>query len=167
MCHRFYADSGDENDSHQWVAFSDKYGILYYHEFPNGVSEVRKDAMCGMPKIKVYRNTFSLNRSMQEEMLKLDTAIVPLFKDPHIVDITFPYTKDFKKELQIPETALYKGKPRSRIAYLCASKRMDWEPVAWTEFDGKNIVFTDIQKRTRHAGCYLRTRTTSFLDRSF
>ena len=137
---------GDENDSHQWVAFSDKYGILYYHEFPNGVSEVRKDAMCGMPKIKVYRNTFSLNRAMQEEMLKLDTAIVPLFKDPHIVDITFPYTKDFKKELHIPKDALYKGKPRSRIAYLCASKRMDWEPVAWTEFDGKNIVFTDIQK---------------------
>ena len=123
---------GDENDSHQWVAFTDKYGILYYHEFPNGVSEVRKDAMCGMPKIKVYRNTFSLNRSMQEEMLKLDTAIVPLFKDPHIVDITFPYTKDFKKELHIPKDALYKGKPRSRIAYLCASKRMDWEPVAWT-----------------------------------
>ena len=85
------------------------------------MSEVRKDAMCGMPKIKVYRNTFSLNRSMQEEMLKLDTAIVPLFKDPHIVDITFPYTKDFKKELHIPKDALYKGKPRSRIAYLCAS----------------------------------------------
>ena len=33
---------GDENDSHQWVAFTDKYGTLYYHEFPNGVSEVRK-----------------------------------------------------------------------------------------------------------------------------
>ena len=79
-------------------------------------------------------------------MQKLDTAIVPLFKDPHIIDITFPYTKDFKKELQIPKDALYKGKPRSRIAYLCASKRMDWEPVAWTDFDGKNIVFTDIQK---------------------
>lgn len=137
---------GDENDSHQWVAFGDKYGTLHYHEFPNGVSEVRKDAMCGAPKIKVYRNTFSLNRAMQEEMLRLDTATVPLFKNPHIVDITFPYTKNFKKELRIPEEALYKGKPRSRVAYLCASKRMDWEPVAWTEFDGKNIVFTDIQK---------------------
>lgn len=137
---------GDENDSHQWVAFTDKYGTLYYHEFPNGVSEVRKDAMCGMPKIKVYRNTFSLNRAMQKEMLKLDTAIVPLFEDPHIVDITFSYTKDFKKELQIPKSALYKGKPHSRIAYLCASKRMEWEPVAWTEFDGRSIVFTDIQK---------------------
>lgn len=137
---------GDENDSHQWVAFVDKYGTLYYHEFPNGVSEVRKDILCTAPKIKVYRNTFSLNRVMEKEMNKLDTVIVPLFKDPHIVDVTFPYTKDFKKKLKIPTAALYKGKPLSRIAYLCASKRMDWEPVAWTEFDGKNLVFTDIQK---------------------
>lgn len=137
---------GDENDSHQWVAFTDKYGTIYYHEFPNGVSEVRKDAFCEAPKIKVYRNTFSLNRIMESEMQKLDTIVVPLFEDPHIVDMTFPYTKNFKKKLEIPASALYKGKPRSRIAYLCASKRMDWEPVAWTEFDGRHLVFTDIQK---------------------
>lgn len=137
---------GDENDGHQWVGFADKYGTLFYNEFPNGLSEVRKDLICKIPKIKVYRNTFSLNRSMQEEIFKLDTAVVSFFKDPHIVDITFPYTKDFKKELKIPEMAIYKGKPRSRIAYLCASKRMEWEPIAWTEFDGKNLVFTDIQK---------------------
>lgn len=137
---------GDENDSHQWVAFADKYGTLYYHEFPNGVSEVRKSLICDLPKIKVYRNTFSLNRVMENEMLALDTTVVPLFKDPHIVDMTFLYTKNFKKELQIPASAIYKGKPRSRIAYLCASKRMEWEPVAWTEFDGKKLVFTDIQK---------------------
>lgn len=137
---------GDENDSHQWVAFTDKYGTLYYHEFPNGVSEVRKSSMCGMPKIKVYRNTFSLNRQMQEEMERLDTVFVPLFRAPHLVDVTFPYTKNFKKELEIPAAALYKGKPRSRIAYLCASKRMEWEPVAWTKFDGRHLVFNDIQK---------------------
>lgn len=137
---------GDENDSHQWVAFADKYGTLYYHEFPNGVSEVRKSLICDLPKIKVYRNTFSLNRVMENEMLALDTTVVPLFKDPHIVDMTFLYTKNFKKELQIPASAIYKGKPRSRIAYLCASKRMDWEPVAWTEFNNKNLVFSDIQK---------------------
>lgn len=137
---------GDENDSHQWVAFADKYGTLYYHEFPNGVSEVRKSLICNLPKIKVYRNTFSLNRTMEKEMLALDTTVVPLFKDPHIVDMTFLYTKNFKKELQIPASAIYKGKPRSRIAYLCASKRMDWEPVAWTEFNSKNLVFTDVQK---------------------
>lgn len=137
---------GDDNDSHQWVAFADKYGTLYYHEFPNGVSEVRKDILCEAPKIKVYRNTFSLNRVMEDEMQKLDSIVVPLFKDPHIVDVTFPYTKNFKKKLEIPASSLYKGKPRSRIAYLCASKRLEWEPVAWAEFDGHNLVFTDIQK---------------------
>lgn len=137
---------GDDNDSHQWVAFADKYGTLYYHEFPNGVSEVRKSIICETPKIKVYRNTFSLNRSMQEEMMKLDTTVVSLYKDPHMMDVTFPYTTDFKKKMQIPESILYNGNPRSRIAYLCASKRMDWEPVAWTEFNGKKLVFTDIQK---------------------
>ncbi|MDD3038299.1 transglutaminase domain-containing protein [Bacteroides sp.] len=137
---------GDENDSHQWISFIDKYGTLYYHEFPNGVSEVRKDGICEMPKIKVYRNTFSLNHSMQEELQKLDTVIVPLFKNPHLADVTSFYTKDFKKELKIPESAIYKGKPGSRIAYLCASRLMEWEPVAWTKFDGRNLVFTDIQK---------------------
>lgn len=137
---------GDENDSHQWVSFADKYGTLFYQEFPDYLREVRKDRMCGMPKIKVYRNTYSMNYEMQQEMQKLDSIIVPLFEGPHIVDVTFPYTKDFRKEVEIPASALYKGKPRSRIAYLCGSKRMDWEPVAWAEFNGRRLVFTDIQK---------------------
>ena len=38
------------------------------------------------------------------------------------------------------------GTPRSRIAYLCASRRMDWEPVAWADFSDESLVFTDIQK---------------------
>ena len=38
------------------------------------------------------------------------------------------------------------GTPRSRIAYLCASRRMNWEPVAWTDFSDEPLVFTDIQK---------------------
>lgn len=86
---------GDENDSHQWVSFADKYGTLFYQEFPDYLREVRKDRMCGMPKIKVYRNTYSLNHEMQQEIQKLDTVVVPLFQDPHIVDVTFSYTKDF------------------------------------------------------------------------
>lgn len=137
---------GDENDSHQWNSFADKYGTVYYQDFPDHLREARKDGICGMPKIKIYRNTYSMNNEMQQRTQKLDTVIAPLFKDPHIVDVTFSYTTNFKKELEIPASALYKGKPRSRIAYLCGSKRMDWEPVAWTEFDGDHLVFKDIQK---------------------
>lgn len=137
---------GDENDSHEWVSFADKYGTLYFQEFPAPLVEVRKDKICTAPKIKVYRRTFSLNQSLQETLLQLDTTVVPLFQHPHIIDVTFSYTQDFKRELEIPATFLYKGKPRSQIAYICASKRMDWEPVAWTKFDQKRLVFKEVQK---------------------
>ncbi len=136
---------GGGNDGHQWVSFTDKYGTLHYQEFPDKIKEVRKDKMCEASKIKVYRNTFSLNRTMQEEMLQLDTTVVPFFQDPHIIDVTADYAKTYKKKLEIPASMLYSGKPRSRIAYLCGSSRMDWEPVAWTEFDGKHLVFNDVQ----------------------
>ena len=137
---------GDENDGHQWVAFADKYGTPFFEEFPDELREVRKDKMCTMPKIKVYRTTFSLNKAQQNDMLQLDTALVPFFCNPHFIDVTFSYTKDFKKELKIPESAFYKGKSNAGIAYLCASKYMQWKPVAWTAFNKKRLVFTDIQK---------------------
>lgn len=137
---------GDENDSHQWISVADKYGTLFYEEFPDPLKEVRKDKMCSMPKIKVYRTTFSLNRATEIAMQQLDTAVVPFFRKPHFRDVTFAYTEAFKKELEIPSEALYPGTPRSRIAYLCASRRMGWEPVAWTEFDKQHLVFTDLQK---------------------
>lgn len=136
---------GGGNDGHQWVSFADKYGTLYFQEFPDKIKEVRKDKMCEASKIKVYRNTFSLNRAMQAEMQRLDTAVVPFFRDPHIVDVTADYAKTYKKKLEIPASMLYAGKPRSRIAYLCGSSRMDWEPVAWAEFDGKHLAFSDVQ----------------------
>lgn len=138
---------GDENDSHQWVSVADKYGTFYYEEFPDPVKEVRKDKMVAMPKIKVYRQTFSRNRRMEEAMLRLDTVVVPFFRHPRFTDVTFPYTEAFSKNLEIPSSAFYPGKPHSRIAYLCASRRMEWEPVAWADFsDGSSLVFTDIQK---------------------
>ena len=82
---------------------------------------------------------------MQAEMQRLDTAVVPFLRDPHIVDVTADYAKTYKKKLEIPASILYSGKPRSRIAYLCGSSRMDWEPVAWAEFDGEHLAFNDVQ----------------------
>lgn len=136
---------GGGNDGHQWVSFTDKYGTLYYQEFPDKLKETRKNELCDASKIKTYRYTFSLNRDMQEEMLRLDTAVVPFFRDPHVIDVTADYARTYKKELEIPESMLYQGTPRSRIAYLCGSSRMDWEPVAWAEFDGKHLTFNDVQ----------------------
>lgn len=137
---------GDGNDGHQWVSFTGKYDDLYYQEFLDALKEVRKNRIYDSSKIKVYRNTFSLNCVMEEEMQKLDSVVVPFFESPHVIDVTDLYAKSYKKELKIPTKSIYRGKPHSRIAYLCASSRMNWEPVAWAEFDGQNLVFADIQK---------------------
>lgn len=145
---------GNENDGHFWVSFADKYGEIYLQDFPQRVMNLREDKICSMPKIKVYRRTFSLNRKMQEAMNALDTVVPELFDQPHFVDVTAPYAKNYNKSLLIPSSALYPGKPASAIAYLCASKRNEWTPVAWTEFDRDNLSFPDVQK-----GSVLRVAT--------
>ena len=93
---------GDGNDGHQWVSFSGRYGDLYYQEFLDALKEVRNSKIYGSSKIKVYRNTFSLNCDMKEEMQKLDSVVVPFFKSPHVIDVTDLYAKSYKKELKIP-----------------------------------------------------------------
>ena len=137
---------GENNDSHQWVAFPDKYGAFYFEEFPRSVKKVHRSQIYTAPKLKVYRTTFSLNRRMQADMRRLDTVVAPFFRHPRFEDVTFPYAKNYQKELRVPSHMLYRGRPRSAIAYLCASRRMGWEPVAWTAFDRRHLTFADVQK---------------------
>lgn len=137
---------GNENVGHFWVAFWDKYGELYLQDFPQKVMPVRKDGMRYMPKVKVYRYTFSQNRKMESEMRKLDSEVYPFFRDPHFIDVTFPYCRQYKEKLQIPEKDIYPGKPTGKIAYLCVSQRLKWTPVAWAKFNRDKLVFSNIQR---------------------
>lgn len=145
---------GNENVGHFWVSFFDKYGELYLQDFPQKVMKVRVDWMRHMPKVKVYRHTFSLNREMKQAMCELDSVIYPFFSEPHFIDVTFPYAWNYKAKLHVPESKIYSGKPDSKIAYLCISQRLRWTPVAWTAFDRDNLVFTDI-----HKGSMMRVAT--------
>ena len=102
---------GGGNDGHQWVSFADKYGTLYFQEYPDKIKEVRKDKMCEASKIKVYRNTFSLNRVMQAEMQRLDTAVVPFFRDPHIVDVTPIMQRHTRRGWRFPHLCFIRESP--------------------------------------------------------
>ena len=136
---------GGGNGGHQWLAFTDKYGALYTSEYPERLKQAGAGNPYKLAKTKVYRTTFGVNRRMQEEMQRLDSVATGIFADPHLLDVTALYTDYYKKEMVVPTDALYPGEPRSRIAYLCASTRMDWEPVAWTVFDRRRMAFPDIQ----------------------
>lgn len=137
---------GNDNVGHTWVALWDKYGELYYQEFPDPLKPVRLSDIRKNSKVKIYRNTFSLNRKLQHEMRLIDTVIAPLFENPHFVDVTFPYAIDYRERIDIPEEHIYPGKPSSGIAYLCINRQLGWSPVAWGVFDRKHLHFDHIDR---------------------
>lgn len=142
----FISVRGNENVGHFWAAFWDKNGKLYYQDFPQKVMQADNKDMQTMPKVKVYRYTFSQNRVMEQKMNDLDTIVHPFFKKPHFIDVTRPYCRYFTSKMEIPKDALYPGKPRGKIAYLCMSQRSKWAPVAWAAFDRNKLIFSDIQR---------------------
>ena len=146
---------GDGNGGHQWVAVADKHGALFTSEYPERLRTLGSGEPYKLKKIKTYRATFSVNRRMQRGMARLDTAAaVGLFAPPRMVDVTEAYAPTFKRHVRVPAAALYPGQPRSRVAYLCGSSRMGWEPVAWTEFTPAGLDFADVQ-----AGSVMRVAT--------
>lgn len=83
---------------------------------------------------------------MYEEMRKYEEELYPFWRLPKFVDVTREYAYYYKKELKIPPSKIYREKCNGKIAYLCASKRDKWVPVAWTEYDVNNMTFRNIKK---------------------
>ena len=50
------------------------------------------------------------------------------------------------KRIKNTSIKIYREKCNGKIAYLCASKRDKWVPVAWTEYDVNNMTFRNIKK---------------------
>lgn len=142
---------GNNNGRHFWAAFWDKNGELYMQDFPHMPQMVRKDWMRWSSKVKVYRTTFSVNREIEKQMDSLEDEVHPFWKNPHFIDVTYPYAYYYKEALHIPSDMLYSSKIESRIVYLCANRLFDWIPVEWTVYDPDNLVFRQLQK-----GCMMR-----------
>ena len=102
---------GENNDGHQWVSFPDKYGGVFFEEFPRSVKEARRSLMYTTPKLKVYRTTFSLNRRMQADMQRLDTTVVPLFRHPRFKDVPFPMPATSSRSFACPGTSFMEAGP--------------------------------------------------------
>lgn len=135
----------NENVGHFWAAFQDKYGVLYYQDFPQEVMLVHKGEIQNHPKVKVYRCTFSQNRKMERAMGQQKEGVPPFFRQPHFIDVTMFYSRNCRSKFQIPEKAICSEKQTDNIAYLCVSQRSKWIPVAWAAFERNNLDFSNIQ----------------------
>lgn len=146
-CHiDFMPIRGNDNAGHFWVSFYDNKRELYMQDFLGAIRMVRQDWVRHEPKAKVYRYTFSVNRTMQEKMSVMDGDIHPMFIDPKFIDVTYPYADCYTQSLKVPREKLYKKLRKGNVVYLCSANHMDWTPVACTQFEGGNLSFHSVQK---------------------
>ena len=135
------------NAGHFWLVAWDKNQEAFAADFPKAFERQCENMWYKEENTaKVYRNTFCVNRKMYEEMRKYEEELYPFWRLPKFVDVTREYAYYYKKELKIPPSKIYREKCNGKIAYLCASKRDKWVPVAWTEYDVNNMTFRNIKK---------------------
>lgn len=137
------------NAGHFWLLTWDKNGEEFLSDFLEPLEAVRTNWWYKSDDSgKVYRNTFSVNRKLSEEMEAYKEELYPFWTVPNFIDVTHKYAYYYKKELEIPSSKLYPEKRKGKIAYLCSSSRYRWEPIDQTKYDTDNLVFHNIRKGT-------------------
>lgn len=134
------------NVGHFWLTFWDKDGTEYMTNFPDSIELVSRNwwnYKDDSPKI--YRYTFSVNRTLYEQMAEYGEAVYPFWRLPKFTDVTCHYDKFFKAELNIPHEKQYRTKHNGKIAYLCVSSQSNWVPVDWAEYDSVGLVFRNVR----------------------
>lgn len=135
------------NAEHFWLVVWDKNQGEYVSDFPEKLGTVSRNRWYKWDdSSKIYRHTFSVNRTLYEEMAQWGEEVYPFWRLPKFVGVTREYAFFYKKELKVPASHLYKEKRQGKIAYLCLSKRNRWIPVDWTGYDIENLVFRDVRK---------------------
>lgn len=134
---------GDNNAAHYWNFVLDKDGKTYEVEFPNG--PLKEATSLWNPKSKVYRNTFSLNLSIVQDINKPTNEIYPFFRIPLFKDVTKIYAGKWNRTLVLPHNIIYDTNKSKNILYLCLSNHDIWIPVAYTKPDNDSIRFRNVE----------------------
>lgn len=133
---------GDANANHFWCFILDKNKKTYMTVFP-WKRPLRKSSEYWMSRGKVYRQTFSLNKKMQNDIRQLSSDIYPTFQYPRIRDVTAEYADNLT--LSIPLKRMYPLEHTPKIIYLCLSSYRNWIPIAWTDYHKDKLVFSNIE----------------------
>lgn len=138
---------GNVNASHLWVVCWDKYGKEYMTDFPRELWPTEKNWWYEHDDSpKVYRTTFSLNRTLAEETSYDGEEIYPFWSLPKFTDITHVYGRHYLEQVRIPVSRLYNTPTKGRIAYLCLSYRKRWIPVDRTVYKRGQLIFNKLRK---------------------
>lgn len=138
---------GNVNASHLWVVCWDKDGKEYMTDFPRELWPTEKNWWHEHDDSpKVYRSTFSLNRTLVEETGYDGEEIYPFWSLPKFTDITHVYGRHYLEQVRIPVSRLYNTPTKGKIAYLCLSYRKRWIPVDRTVYKRGQLIFNKLRK---------------------
>ncbi|WP_288785571.1 hypothetical protein [Bacteroides acidifaciens] len=138
---------GNVNASHLWVVCWDKDGKEYMTDFPRELWPTEKNWWYEHDDSpKVYRTTFSLNRTLAEETSYDGEEIYPFWSLPKFTDITHVYGRHYLEQVRIPVSRLYNTPTKGKIAYLCLSYRKRWIPVDRTVYKRGQLIFNKLRK---------------------
>jgi hypothetical protein len=134
------------NAGHSWAFILDRKGKSFISDYLDG--NVISSTTAPYHTAKVYRRTFSLNRTLQARMNLLESSVPPFFRQPHFFDVTPRYfARDTLHNILVPKEKWYDDDDisSSKIVYLCVPSMRGWVPVAWDEFDGKTVRISGVK----------------------
>ena len=136
---------GDKNVAHYWNFVVDGEDSTYFASIGQSSKQFAKADTYWDPKGKVYRETFSLNRTMRDACGRDTADVPPVFREPLMQDVTAAYAGRINRFLRIPADSLALGPREGERVYLCLSTRGTWVPVGYGCFEGDTVRIDNVQ----------------------
>lgn len=136
---------GNRNAPHYWNAVFDKNGNSYFCTLLDNMTEPKPLDTYWDPKGKVYRSTFSVNRSMVKAIGVESEKIYPTFRYPCMQDVTSLYAGKKSWTVKISSDKMYGSFSKNELVYLCSSCRMDWIPITWAHYETNSVQFNNVE----------------------
>ena len=136
---------GDKNVAHYWNFVVDGEDSTYFASIGQSSKQFAKADTYWDPKGKVYRETFSLNRTMRDACGRDTADVPPVFREPLMQDVTAAYAGRINRFLRIPADSLALVPREDERVYLCLSTRGTWVPVGYGCFEGDTVRIDNVQ----------------------
>jgi len=161
MTYDFVPQWPNRSLSHYWNVLIDEKGkiIRYYFRNKPGVYTIFED----IPKEKVFRSTYSINRQSLAILNDNREDIPKLFENMHFIDVTQEYAKtsDVKVILD-PKKA-----EKRHFAYLSVFDNKNWVPIFWGEIHSNSVIFNKMGRNVAYLPIYYNSTGNTLAGNPF
>lgn len=139
---------GNNNAPHYMNFIEDTDGRSYYFSMFYWWHRLLECKVYGDVYGKMFRQTFSINKDMIEQMNYPSAELHPRFRYPCFKDVTHLYATNKGWELKIPHERFLTSINKGEMLYLCMPSRQQWVPVGWGKLQNDTVAFPNCHGET-------------------